>query len=450
MNKMSFEIPVVRQKDVVVIGGGCAGIAAAICAARHGAQTLLVESNGVLGGMATAGLVGPFMTCYDPDGQNQVIKGFFEEFVREMEKRGGAIHPKNVDAGTSYAGYRVYGHAHCGPFDAETFKRVAEDLCSDSGVELLYHAMFMSPCMSEDGTQIHGAVFATKSGLIQVNAKVFIDCTGDADVAHRSGVPCAYGDESGQTQPGSLFFTVRGVDKEKLEAIREETGDFKTIFFQDLIQKEIEEGRYHVPRNKLAIYENPDGTFRVNMSRVYLKDGCDPFELTSASIRGRQQIEEILTLMRRLLPGCENVELVASAAMIGLRETRRIQGEFILTGADIKGKREFEDVIFLSGNSIDMHSGSAVNYQPASGTPYQVPYRILLPKKIQNLLVAGRCSSMDREALAAIRVMPPVFAMGQAAGSAAAICIAKNLNPAEVPIAELQDLLIGDGVVLGL
>lgn len=448
MNKMSFEIPVVRRKDVVVIGGGCAGIAAAICAARHGARTLLVESNGVLGGMATAGLVGPFMTCYDPDGQNQVIKGFFDEFVREMEKRGGAIHPEKVQAGTSFAGYRVYGHAHCGPFNSEAFKRVAEDLCIDSGVELLYHTMFVSPCMSEDGTKIEGAVFATKSGLIQVNAKVFIDCTGDADVAYRSGVPCAYGDEDGQTQPSSLFFTVRGVDKEKLETIREESGDFKTIFFQEMIQKEIEEGRYHVPRNKLAVYENPDGTFRVNMSRVYLKDGCDPFEVTAASIKGRQQIEEILSMMRRLLPGCERVELVNSASMLGLRETRRIQGEFVLTGEDIKSKRQFEDVIFLSGNSIDMHSGSAVNYQPASGAPYQVPYRILLPQKVDNLLVAGRCSSMDRVALAAIRVMPPVFAMGQAAGTAAAICIAQNMKLDQIPAAVLQKAMQDDGVVL--
>lgn len=449
MNKMSFEIPVVRQKDVVVVGGGCAGIAAAICAARHGARTLLVESNGVLGGMATAGLVGPFMTCYDPDGQKQVIKGFFDEFVREMEKRGGAIHPEHVDAGTSYSGYRVYGHAHCGPFNAEAFKRVAEDLCAESGVELLYHAMFVAPCMNADGTQIEGAVFATKGGLIQVNAKAFIDCTGDADVAYRSGVPCAYGDESGHTQPGSLFFTVRGVDKEKLETIREESGDFKTIFFQETIQKEIEEGRYHVPRNKLAVYENPDGTFRVNMSRVYLRDGCDPFDITAASIKGRQQIEEIITMMRRLLPGCEQVELVESASMLGLRETRRIQGAFILSGEDIKSKRKFEDVIFLSGNSIDMHSGSAVNYQPASGVPYQVPYRILLPKKVDNLLVAGRCSSLDRVALAAIRVMPPVFAMGQAAGTAAAICVDKNIPLAEVPIPVLQKTLIDDGAILG-
>ncbi len=448
MNKLSFEVPVVRQKDVVVVGGGCAGIAAAICAARHGAQTLLVESNGVLGGMATAGLVGPFMTCYDPDGKNQVIKGFFDEFVREMEKRGGAIHPEHVAAGTSYSGYRVYGHAHCGPFDSEAFKRVAEDMCAESGVELLYHAMFVSPCMQEDGTQIQGAVFATKRGLIQINAKVFIDCTGDADVAYRSGVPCAYGDESGQTQPGSLFFTVRGVDKEKLESIREASGDFKTIFFQELIQKEIEEGRYHVPRNKLAVYENPNGTFRVNMSRIYLKDGCDPFEVTAASIKGRQQIDEIISMMRRLLPGCEKVELVDSASMLGQRETRRIQGKFILRGEDIKNKREYDDVIFLSGNSIDMHSGNAGNYQPASGVPYQVPYRILLPQKVENLLVAGRCSSMDRVALAAIRVMPPVFAMGQAAGTAAAICVNKNVALAEVPIHLLQKTLIEDGAVI--
>lgn len=448
MNMTVLDIPIVRQKDVLVVGGGCAGLAAAVSAAKHGAKVLLADRNGCLGGTATAGLVGPFMTNYDPRGERPVIRGVYEEVIERMARRQGAIRPAEVLAGTSYTGYRVYGHAHCAPFDAETFKLVAEEMCEEYGVELLYHAMFLDVAMNEAEDQITGVIFATKAGLIQVCAKEIIDCSGDADVAYRSGVPMCYGDEQGETQPGALFFVIRGVEKDKLEQVREETGDFKTIFYQEVLEKEMEAGRYHVPRNKIALYENPDGTFRVNMSRIYVKNVGDPFEMTQATIRARKQIPDILSLLRRVIPGCEHVELVESASMLGLRETRRIEGDFILTGEDIRTKRKFDDVIFLAGNSIDIHSGNSTNYQPAEGDAYEVPYRILLPKKIKNLLVAGRCCSLDRLALAAVRVMPPVFAMGQAAGTAAAICVHESVEPAAVSVKELQENLVKDGVVL--
>lgn len=448
MSTVSFNIPNVREKDVVVIGGGCAGIAAAISAARHGAKVLLAEKNGCLGGLATAGLVGPFMTCFDPEGKRQVIRGIFDEFICNMVSHGGAIHPADIAPGTSFSGYRIYGHAHCGPFNAESFKLVAEEMCEKSGVELLYNAIFISTVRNNFPDKIDAVIFATKAGLIQIAAKQIIDCTGDADVANECGVPFSYGDDRGNTQPASMFFIIKGVNKPKLEKIREETNDFKSIFYQDVIVNEIKDGRYNVPREKVALYENPDGTFRVNMSRVYLHNECDPFEFTRGSIQGRKQIPEIINMMRRCIPGCENIELVESAFTLGLRESRRIQGDFVLTGTDIKNKRIFNDVIFISGNSIDMHTGNVVNYEVSSGEAFQVPYRILIPKKIKNLLVAGRCCSLDREALAAIRVMPPVFAMGQAAGTAAAICIEDNVMPAEVSIPKLQKILSEDDTVL--
>lgn len=448
MSKICFEVPVVREVDVLVIGGGCAGVAAAVCAARHGAKTMIVDMNGYLGGMATAGLVGPFMTCYDPKEERQVIKGFFEEFVQRMIKDGGAIHPSECAKGSSYAGYRVAGHANCTPFSPESFKKVAEDMCAEQDVEILYHAVFVDAHMNEAGDAIEGAIFGTKAGLIEIKAKQFIDCSGDGDVAFKSGVPCQYGDENGKTQPCSLFFTIKGVDKEKMEAIRTETGDFKSIFFQDAVEAEMEAGRYDIPRNKVALYESSDGTFRVNMSRMNMEDGCDPFDVTKASITGRHQVPKIMDLLKRIVPGCENIELVESASLLGVRETRRIVGEYVLTGDDVKDKRRFEDNIFLAGNSVDMHGGKNVRYEPASGEAYGVPYRILVPKKVGNLFVAGRASSMDRMALAAIRVMPPVFAMGQAAGTAAALCVRDNTAPADVNIAELQKLLVADGAVL--
>lgn len=445
---MNFDVKIARQTDVLVVGGGCAGIAAAVCAARHGARVLLAEANSCLGGMGTAGLIGPFMTSYDPAGERQVIKGFFDEFVRRMAAQGGAIPPEDCHAGDSYCGYRIPGHDHCSTFSPESFKAVAEACCEEAGVELLYGAMFLRAVMNEAGDRIVGAVFATKAGLIEIDARQVIDCTGDADVAADSGAPFLYGDEAGVTQPASLFFTIRGVDKAKLEQVRKDTGRYESIFFQAEIARETEAGRFHVPRNKVAIYECPDGTFRVNMSRVQLKNGLDPFEVTQATVAARKQIPEIIDLLRRIAPGCEHIELVQSAAVLGQRETRRIAGDFVLTGDDIKAGRRFADDIFLAGSSIDMHGGRTVNYQPAKGVAYGVPYRILLPQKVKNLLVAGRAASMDRETLAAIRVMPPVFAMGQAAGTAAALCVQNQTDPAQVDAAALQTLLRADGAVL--
>ncbi|HML47432.1 MAG TPA: FAD-dependent oxidoreductase, partial [Clostridia bacterium] len=192
-----------------------------------------------------------------------------------------------------------------------------------------------------------------------------------------------------------------------------------------------------------------DGTFRVNMSRMQIHNACDPFEVTRAEIEGRDQMLDIMALLRRAIPGCENAELVASASMLGVRESRRIQGDFVLRGEDIKACKQFEDNIFIAGNSVDMHgNGSSVRYEPAKGGAYGVPYRILLPAKVKNLLVAGRASSMDRVVLAAIRVMPPVFAMGQAAGTAAALALRVKTSLSDIPVPELQKMLIADGVLL--
>ena len=442
------DIPVWQETDVLVIGGGPAGIAASICAARHGAKTVLCEAHGYLGGMSTAGMVGPFMTCYDPKMEYQVIIGFFEEFVCRLEEEGGAIHPSRIEAGSSYAAWRIRGHAHVTPFSSESIKSVAETMCLEAGVDLLYNAVFQYAVM--DGERIEAAIFATKQGLMAVKAKTFVDCTGDADVAFRAGAPYEVGaNNNGCPQPASMFFIIDGVDKEKLEAYRGQHEDISAMWFMDVVKAARERGEYPIPREKVAIYESVDGTFRVNMSRLNDFDFVDPVEITRAEIEGRMQVRIIFDFLRRNIPGCENIRLLESAPSLGVRESRRIIGEFVLKGSEMKLSTRHDDDIFLSGNRFDTHVGSRVIYENVvNGQPYGVPYRILLPQKVSNLLVAGRCASGDQECIAAIRVMPPCFAMGHAAGIAAAMTISDGVTPAQVDTQKLREHLKNENCLL--
>lgn len=442
------EVPVWKSADVLVVGGGPAGIAAAVCAARHGAQVILCEQNGYLGGLPTAGLVGPFMTCYDPPMKRQVIQGFFEEFVQRMAQKEGALHPARMEAGTSYTAWRVRGHAHVTPFDSEIFKLVAEEMCLEAGVTLAYN-MFFQRAITENG-RIAAALFAAKGGSRAIRARVVIDCSGDADVAFSAGAPFEVGkNNSGQPQPASLFFLIDGVDKQKLEDYRQTCGDISGMWFMDKVREAREKGEFPIPREKVALYESLNGVWRVNMSRLDHYDYCDPADLTRAQIEGRRQVQIILRFLQKYIPGCERVRLLGSAPMLGVRESRRIVGDFVLKGADMKLSARHADDIFLSGNRFDTHVGSKVVYESTKGDdPYGVPYRILLPQKVDNLLVAGRCASGDQECMAAIRVIPPCFAMGQAAGTAAALCVRDGVLPAQVDTEELRGVLRGDGVCL--
>ena len=445
---IEYDLPIWKEADVLVIGGGPAGIAAAVCAARHGAHVILCEQNGYLGGLPTGGLVGPFMTCYDPPMKRQVIQGFFEEFVQRMIKAGGAMHPSQMEAGSSYSAWRVRGHAHITPFDSEIFKSVAEETCAEAGVTLLFNMMFQRTITFTG--RIDTAIFAAKGGPRAIRAKIVIDCTGDADVAYEAGAPFEVGkNNNGQPQPASLFFLIDGVDKEKLEAYRATCSDISEMWFMDKVREAREKGEFPIPREKVALYESLDGVWRVNMSRIDHYDYCNPEDLTHAQIEGRKQVHIIIDFLKKYIPGCANIRLLGSAPMLGVRESRRIIGDFVLTGAEMKLSTRHDDDIFLSGNRFDTHIGSKVVYESTRGDdPYGVPYRILLPQKISNLLVAGRCASGDQECLAAIRVIPPCFAMGQGAGTAAALCIRDNVTPAHVNTDELRTWLCQDGACL--
>lgn len=215
--QFSKELPVYRDVDVLVVGAGPAGIGAAVCAARNGARTFVFDSMGCVGGMATNGLVGPFMTVYDAKSEKQIIKGIFEEMVQRMIRIGGAIHPDEVRSKTSRAGFYLIGHDHVGPFDHEAFKLVATEMIQEAGAELLLHTQFVDVLREDD--RITGVIIANKDGMSVIRAKIIIDCTGDADVAARAGVNFELGRvEDGNMQPVTLFFRVCNVDTERLAA----------------------------------------------------------------------------------------------------------------------------------------------------------------------------------------------------------------------------------------
>ena len=446
---VSLDVTRELKCDVLVVGGGPAGFSAAVCAARHGAKTILAERNGYLGGMATAGLVGPFMTATTPNGETQLIRGFFDEFVRAMEAKGGAIHPSKAKIG-SFSSYRAGGHYGMTTFDPETFKSIAETTCREAGVELIYHALFVK-AETVDG-RISAAYLATKGGIWKVVAKNYIDCTGDGDVAFSAGVPTVYGDGKGDVQASSLFFRIRGVDKAKMDAHDAECRarkDDKSRFYVDEIKAAHDAGEFPIWRNKVEVYEGLDGTWIVNMGQSEDVDGTDPKQVTEAEITGREQARIIVAFLRKYVKGCENCELAVSADNLGVRESRRIVGEYTLTVEDVKSSVRFPDSVFCCANHMDIHRKGRVEYVTRkTDDPYFIPYRSLLPKGVGNMLVAGRCASAERPVMAAIRVMPPCFAMGQAAGTAAAMSVKAGVAPKDLDVVALVAALKSDGVYL--
>jgi hypothetical protein len=449
------QVPVVGQTEVLVIGGGPAGIGAAIGAAKTGARVTLVERYGFLGGNATASLVGPFMTAFSADGQTQVVRGVFDELVKRMEAIGGAIHPSQIRAGEAKSAYMKPGHIGVTPFDPEAMKLVSAEMCLEYGVTLRLHTSFVDPIV--DGAVVRGAVLHSKEGLQAVQAGVTVDCSADADVAYRAGVRFEQGRQSdGLTQPMTMFFRVANVNRAAVDAYFHAHPEEieQRMAFSSCIRAAQAAGEYAPPRDRLSMYESPqEGVWRVNASRILGVDGTKVADLTRAEIEGRRQVFQILEFLRRWVPGFEQCVLLDTGAQVGVRETRRIVGEYTLTQDDLASGRDFEDTIAFAAYPMDIHDpkggGGGVSNRGETANMYQIPYRCLVPRGVDQLLVAGRCVSATHEALGAIRVMPPSFAMGEAAGTAAALALQEGVPPRQVPTGWLRDTLREHGVYLG-
>ncbi len=439
--KYTWEVETAFEADVVVIGGGPAGIAAAVSAARAGCSVALVEKYGFLGGMATAGLVAPFMKTYTVDGSTQIIKGIFEELICRMEAQNGAIHPSRIRTGTPLTGFLTFGHDHDTPFDPEVLKRVADEMLAQCRVRVFFHAQFVDAICS--GDNLEKIVIADKSGLRAIGGKRFIDCSGDADVAAKCAVNFTVGDGNGTLQPATTMFRVCNVETEKTRRyVEEHPEDF---MFIQLASKAHEAGDFPINRRRAIIFEtvNP-GIWVVNSTRVQSFDGSDPDKRSLAEPEGRRQVYIAFQYLKKYVPGFANAILMDSGAEIGARETRHIEGEYLLTESDIMTGKHFDDCIALSGFPMDIHDNSGKKdqfIQPENVNFYEVPYRCMVPKGKDNLLVAGRPVCATHHAAAAIRVMPTCFAMGQAAGIAASLAIRNTVPFRDVDAEALREQL---------
>jgi hypothetical protein len=444
-----------HEFDVLVVGGGNAGCAAAIAAARHGARTLLVERYGFLGGTATASMVGPWMTFHS--GDDRIVGGIAQEMVERLMRKGAS--PGHVRDSSDYV-------ATITPFDPEVHKALLFEMMREAGVALILHAYVLNAQV--DGDVVRGASFATVGGIRSYGGRVVIDATADAIVAASAGVPTQQGDERGRVQPASLMFRLSHVDLAALSTyLRAHPDQMRTSLkahertapaltavagLHALWERASKDGLVDIPREVVSFFISPyPDEVTVNMTRVVDIDPLDPGDLTRAEIDARLQVMQLLEFFRERVPGFENARLAATGTQVGIRESRRIVGRYTLTAQDVLEARRFDDAVARSAYPIDIHnpSGSGTTTRRlAPGQSYEIPYRCLVPANREQLLVAGRCISTTHEALASTRLTPTVMTLGQAAGTAAALARARRVRVAEIDTAELRAQLIADGVDL--
>ena len=411
------QLRTIGHYDVIVLGGGPAGVCAAIEAARGGARVLLVEAQGMLGGMATTALVGPFMTNYDRKGDRPVVGGLYREIIERLAEKGGAILPENTDSPSIHTSFIGHYHRHVTPFDSFMLQVVLDDMTRDAGVEVLLYTRFVD-AVCEDG-RIKGVVLAALEGLV----------CADADVAYAAGVATWKGEEeSGIPQPGTLMFEVDNVCDEDYDSYASR------------------------PPKPVKAYRMPEaGAYKVNHLRVFDTDATGSRSMTDAHMKARRQVLESYAVLRNDTPGFRNARMTQVASVLGVRESRHIEGKYKITVSDISEGIKFSDRIAAYAFGMDVHPRTADmsgNFKVKSANVYYIPYRSMLPRGCENLLVAGKTVSCESQAAGGLRVMPCAMAIGQAAGAAISVAREKNVALDDIPVNELQTLLIKHGAIL--
>jgi hypothetical protein len=433
-------VPLYGEYEVAVLGGGPAGIAAAVAAARAGRRTLLIERYGFLGGMGTAAGVTNFCGLHaNVHGEmHRVVQGIASDLLARIDRLGGLNAP-----------HLILGKILAQAYDTAAYKIAADDLLASHGVDILFHALGASAVM-QDERRIAALMVETKAGRQAVVAELFIDCSGDGDLAAWAGARFEVGDNAGSMLYPSMMFRLNGIDPERAGEA------WRTI--PALMEQAEASGRHRFPRKAAIVRpQRSPVEWRVNFTQLARKDGTainglEPDDLTRGEIDGRRQAIEAFNFLRTV-PGFENSYIVDLPPQLGIRETRRVVGGYMLSGDDVLGCAAFEDSIGVNGWPMETHVAGDVIFKfppiPQSRGFNELPYRMLVPATIDNLLMAGRCASMTHDGQSAARVSGACFAMGEAAGTAAALALSGNTLPRDIAVEKLQQQLEQQGAFIG-
>lgn len=438
-HELARDIPVSGEYDVVVAGAGPAGVVAALAAARNGATTLIVEQTNALGGMMTTGLHHHLCVWRSAEnGPRRIVAGIAKELTDRLTAQGDG-----EEVGGNY------------DYEPEAMKRLLDDMMEEAGVAILYYTFVAGAIVEStpDGHRaVKGLIVQNKSGRTAILAKQVVDCTGDADVAAQAGAGFDLGRESdGLCQPTTLMFRIGGVDWPRMQEYRKSDPRL-VLFCQKAIERKLMTPFQTIVMGLWYFKGRPNylGINFTNMARV---NPTRAEEQTAATIEGRRQAKMLVDGFRALIPGLENCCILDTAPYLGVRETRRIRGLETLTIDDVVGTRKSAAGIAKGSFYVDIHSPDQTGLFKPRWLPkdsyYDIPYGCIVPMDVDNLTVAGRCISATHEALGSTRVMYQCMALGQAAGTAAALCASAGTTPREAEVEELRERLTAQGALVG-
>jgi len=428
--------------DLLVVGGGAAGVAAAVTAARKGLKVTLVERYGFCGGGAVAGLSGTICGLYaasedDSAPPKKVVSGFVDEFIAMMNSRGGLTGPIR------------YGKTFTLVHDPLVWREAADALLEEAGVHVMLHTLVTGVLM--EGNRVDGVEVYTKEGRFQIRARLVIDASGDADVIAMAGLDFTVGD-NGRVQNPTMIFRMQGVDVPAFLAAHGPDSILGTDVAE--MMKAAESRGYKLPRKKGFLFPTPrPGELLCNTTRIIGRDGreLDPLvakDFTEAEVEGRKQAREYTRFFKEHLKGCENAFLNDTGVQVGVRQTRQVRGVSTLSNDDVVEGTKFADGIACSPWPIELHSGDKPRLEWLYDDCYEIPYGCFVPVRGEGVLVAGRCLSAQHEAMASARVTAQCFSYGHAIGVAAAICIHDRVAPRAIDGASLREEMKRAGAAL--
>jgi len=457
------QTPVLDDVDVVVAGGGPAGIAASVAAARNGARTLLVEAHGFLGGVAALGI--PMQGFHD-DRKRQIVKGIPWELVERLVKQGASPGPWFFEGVKRASGAAIV-------YDSSKLKTIASNMVQEAGARLLLHTTAVGPILG--GNAVQGIFAESKAGRQAVRARVVIDASGDGDVAARAGAEFQLGNPQGFLQPVTVLFRISNVDMEAFLGDVDERPHEYGIEMADprywegyqrgvrpliggleqLCKEAQARGEYEMPNPLVAVACLPrSGDVLVNMALVKLIDATHSEDLTRAETTGAGYVWKTMDFLSKHVKGFRHAWVSEIAPFVAVRETRRIVGGHVLTEADMLACKKFEDRVCMGGRGVDIHDPTPDGSQPCQSMymrfpeGYHIPYRCLVPKQVEGLLVAGRCISVSYRAFGSTRVMAQSMAVGQAAGVAAALSARTGVAPQDLDVRVVQERLRRQGAMV--